>query len=354
MAKYYGVGGLRKGKVGNEKYYLRNNKNFIQEAKKYIPINSNWLTKEEFKNYILSLLQQGIPQVYVLEQLPEEIYPDALIFVQNQQGTSVYVDKEGIRTKINIGGGGEGEDAVDIVDNVPEEPKNNTIYFVNNNANKEKKIDKKQLKDTPLECDIYVCDNNVLRKVEVDYTEALNEAKAYTDEKVLSLSAAEIVTSLPAEMVENKLYFNTRSSSLSQDYYYVYTKQNGQQYYLGEMQHHPGSNKQLWFKQVFMVLAQSYPLTPMILSLNYYLPNSFEATYEEVWNYLGELGCVDENHLYPVGGYYGGGVFCGIFKTGAETYKRIGYTLLKSNGLDISWFDKSTKLQITSTVIKIL
>ena len=45
MAKYFGVGGLRKGKVGNEKYYLRSNKNFIQEAKKYIPINSNWLTK---------------------------------------------------------------------------------------------------------------------------------------------------------------------------------------------------------------------------------------------------------------------------------------------------------------------
>ena len=87
--------------------------------------------------------------------------------MQNQQGTSVYVDKEGIRTKINIGGGGEGEDAVDIVNNIPEEPKNNTIYFVNNNANKESKINKKELKDTPLECDIYVCDNNILRKIEV-------------------------------------------------------------------------------------------------------------------------------------------------------------------------------------------
>ena len=354
MAKYYGIGGLRKGKVGNEKYYLRNNKNFIQEAKKYIPINSNWLTKEEFKNYILSLLQQGIPQVYVLEQLPEEIYPDALIFVQNQQGTSVYVDKEGIRTKINIGGGGEGEDAVDIVNNVPQEPKNNTIYFVNNNANKESKIDKKQLKDTPLECDIYVCDNNVLRKIDVDYTEVLNQAKAYTDEKVLSASGAEVVTSLPAEMTENKLYFATRTQYLIEDNYYVSIKQNGQLYHLGHIEHYPASKKVLYIKQVFMIIPQRYPQPGMYLSLNYYLPNPFEATYDEVWNYLGELGCVDENHLYPVGGYYGAGVFCGIFKTGAETYKRIGYTLLQSNGLDTGWFDNGGRFVMTSTVIKIL
>ena len=354
MAKYYGIGGLRKGKVGNEKYYLRNNKNFIQEAKKYIPINSNWLTKEEFKNYILSLLQQGIPQVYVLEQLPEEIYPDALIFVQNQQGTSVYVDKEGIRTKINIGGGGEGEDAVDIVNNVPQEPKNNTIYFVNNNANKEKKIDKKELKDTPLECDIYVCDNNILRKIEVDYTEVLNQAKAYTDEKILSASGAEVVTSLPAEMKENKLYYVTKSSSLSQDFYYVYIKQNGQLYYLGEMQHYPGSNKKLWFKQVFMEIDQGFPNPNIHLSLNYYFPNSFEATYDEIWNYLGEIGCNNEKHLYPVGGYYGGSVFIGIFKTGAETYKRIGYTILNGSSLRTSYFDNSTDLKITTTVVKLL
>ena len=354
MAKYYGIGGLRKGKVGNEKYYLRNNKNFIQEAKKYIPINSNWLTKEEFKNYILSLLNEGIPQIYIVEELPEEIYPDALIFVQNQQGTSVYVDKEGIRTKINIGGGGEGGDAVDIVNNVPQEPKNNTIYFVNNNANKEKKIDKKELKDTPLECDIYVCDNNVLRKVDVDYTEVLNQAKAYTDEKILSASGAEVVTSLPAEMTENKLYFATRTQYLIEDNYYVSIKQNGQLYHLGHIEHYPASKKVLYIKQVFMVLSQSYPLLPMYLSLNYYLPNPFEATYEEIWNYLGELGCVDENHLYPVGGHYGSSIFCGIFKTGAETYKRIGYTLFNSKGLDTNWFDKSTKLTITSTVIKLV
>ena len=156
MAKYFGVGGLRKGKVGNEKYYLRSNKNFIQEAKKYIPINSNWLTKEEFKNYVLSLLDEGVPQVYVLNELPEEKYLYALIFVQNQQGTSIYVDKEGIRTQINIGG--DDNDAVDIVDEIPENARNNTIYFVNqpDSKNKNKNV---------AEYDLYVCENNELKQI---------------------------------------------------------------------------------------------------------------------------------------------------------------------------------------------
>lgn len=350
MGKIYGICDFRRGKIGDLVFRKVADKNIVSEKANYYPVNSSWLKKEEFKKYVLSLLNEGIPQIYLLQELPEEIYPYALIFLQNGGKTDVYVDKEGKRTLINLEGGGEATDAVDIVNNVPQDPKNNTIYFVNNNANKEKK----ELKDTPLECDIYVCDNNVLRKVEVDYTEALNEAKAYTDEKVLSLSGAEIVTSLPAEMVENKLYFVTRSSSLSQDFFYVYIKQNGQLYYLGEIQHYPGSNKKLWFKQVFMIIPQSFPNPILTVSLNYYLPNSFEATYEEIWNYLGELGCVDKNHLYPVAGYYGSGVFCGIFKTGAETYKRIGYTMLSGSNINTSYFEKSTKLQITSTVIKIL
>lgn len=158
MAEYDFTAGPRKGKVYKEKYYLRNNKNFIQEAKKYIPINSQWLTKEQFKNYILSLLDKGIPQIYVLEELPEELFPYALIFVQNEEGTSIYVDKEGIRTQINIGE--DDYDAVDIADEVPEEPRNNTIYFVNQpeNKNKDKNV---------AEYEIYVCDNNELKKIEL-------------------------------------------------------------------------------------------------------------------------------------------------------------------------------------------
>ena len=89
-----------------------------------------WLTKEEFKNYILSLLDKGIPQIYVVEELPEDLFPYALIFVQNEEENSIYVDKEGIRTEIEIGGD-DNYDAVDIVNEVPEEPRDNTVYFVN-------------------------------------------------------------------------------------------------------------------------------------------------------------------------------------------------------------------------------
>lgn len=158
MAEYDFTAGPRKGKVYKEKYYLRNNKNFIQEAKKYIPINSQWLTKEQFKNYVLSLLDKGIPQIYVLEELPEDLFPYALIFVQNEDKTSIYVDKEGIRTEINIGD--NDYDAVDIANEVPQEPRNNTIYFVNQpeNKNKEKNV---------AEYEIYVCDNDELKKIEL-------------------------------------------------------------------------------------------------------------------------------------------------------------------------------------------
>ena len=161
MADYEFTAGPRKGKVYKEKYYLRNNKNFIQEAKKYIPINSQWLTKEEFKNYILSLLDKGIPQIYVLKELPEELYPYALIFVQNEEENSIYVDKEGIRTEIEIGGD-DNYDAVDIVNEVPEEPRDNTVYFVNDDQ-----VNKNKDKNENLDCDIYVCDNNELRKVTI-------------------------------------------------------------------------------------------------------------------------------------------------------------------------------------------
>ena len=291
MAKYYGVGGLRKGKVGNEKYYLRNNKNFIQEAKKYIPINSNWLTKEEFKNYILSLLQQGIPQVYVLEQLPEEIYPDALIFVQNQQGTSVYVDKEGIRTKINIGGGGEGEDAVDIVNNIPEEPKNNTIYFVNNNANKESKIDKKELKDTPLECDIYVCDNNILRKIEVkgiDIPELPQIKQVVNDITTYSLKNI-----YNTNLTANKL--------LGTDANGIITTVEG------------GTTPHLYLHHFYYDKQGAGELNFVI-----YNTKSTSMSLVDIFNFLNSIGCNAEGKVYPASGNMANGsVVVGIY---ASTY----------------------------------
>lgn len=168
MAEYDFIAGPRKGKVWKEKYYLRNNKNFIQEAKKYIPINSQWLTKEEFKNYIISLLDKGIPQIYVLQELPEELFPYALIFVQNEGKTNIYVDKEGIRTEINIGEGNY--DAVNVVKNLPQDLQNNVIYYSENKID-EQNVLKKGLKLDEQKSYIYVCEDEEIKQVipNVDY-----------------------------------------------------------------------------------------------------------------------------------------------------------------------------------------
>ena len=109
MGKYHGIGGFRIGKVGNERYYLRKSSNVVAVAKPYRAINSQWIKQEEFKEYILSLLNVAIPQVYLLDALPEEIFPYALLFVQNENALGVYLDKDGVRTQLQLGGGGGSE-----------------------------------------------------------------------------------------------------------------------------------------------------------------------------------------------------------------------------------------------------
>lgn len=179
MAKYFGVGGLRKGIVGKEKYYLKSNKNFIQEASKYIPVNSAWVKKEEFKDYVLSLLNEGVPQIYILDNLPQVINPYALLFVKNGDKRDVYVDENGQRTKIEISGeGGGGNDGVDVVNEIPANPQNNTIYFVNKAVTRNESV-----------CDIYVYENDTLKKVNIDFTQVLNQAKTYTDTQCSNFEA---------------------------------------------------------------------------------------------------------------------------------------------------------------------
>ena len=261
MAKYFGVGGLRKGKVGNEKYYLRSNKNFIQEAKKYIPINSNWLTKEEFKNYVLSLLDEGIPQVYVLNELPEEKYLYALIFVQNQQGTSIYVDKEGIRTQINIGG--DDNDAVDIVDEIPENARNNTIYFVNqpDSKNKNKNV---------AEYDLYVCENNELKQIVLK-----GEDSPYVTQAVDNLTSKSL-----------KLVYK----SLLPANYNVVTDKDG--YVIFEPKTH-------LYVQNFHGEHNTYGTVTFMV----YTTISTKLTNTQLGEYLFSLNCTSSNYLFPAAGY---------------------------------------------------
>lgn len=129
MGKYHGVGGLRVGKVGNERYYLRKTSNIVAVAKPYKAINSQWIKQEEFKEYILSLLTLSIPQVYVLDALPEELYPYALLFVQEGNFTDVYLDKDGERTHLLIEGGGGGF-----------EPTESQLAAMNSGINTEKRL----------------------------------------------------------------------------------------------------------------------------------------------------------------------------------------------------------------------
>lgn len=163
MSKYFGVDGKKVGKVGGEKYYIDKGENIVQKSNKYYPVNSTLLKRKKFKEYVLSLFDEGIPQIYVLDELPEELYPYALLFVKNgEENYKVYVDKEEVRTEIKLGE--DDYDAVDIVNNVPEEPRNNTVYFVNQpeNKNKEKNV---------AEYEIYVCDNDELKKIELKGTD---------------------------------------------------------------------------------------------------------------------------------------------------------------------------------------
>lgn len=172
MAKYKGVGGCRIGKVGNERYYLRKRENEVSVSTRYIAINSQWIKKEEFKEYILSLLIETIPQIYVLEELPEQLYPYALIFVQTEEEVEVYVDKEGIRTKINLEGPSSDYDAVDVVQELPENPRNNVIYLKQDNAD---------TNDPPVYT-MYVSENDTLTKIDLGSVEISGTAPIKVDE----------------------------------------------------------------------------------------------------------------------------------------------------------------------------
>lgn len=168
MGKIYGICDFRRGKIGDLVFRKVADKNIISEKANYYPVNSAWLKKQEFKNYVLSLLNEGIPQVYVLNELPEEIYPYALIFIQNQGGTSIYVDKDGVRTEIQIGS--SANDTVNVVENLPQDLQNNVIYYSENKINKQKILEK-GLKLDEQKSYVYVYENDEIKQVipNVDY-----------------------------------------------------------------------------------------------------------------------------------------------------------------------------------------
>lgn len=168
MGKTYGICDFRRGKVGKLVFRKVADKNIISEKPNYYPVNSAWLKKEEFKKYVLSLLDEGIPQIYVLKELPEELYPYALIFVQNEEQNTIYVDKEGIRTEIKIGD--NNYDAVNVVENVPQNLNNNVIYYSENQID-EQVVLKNGLKLDKQKSYTYVYEDEKIKQVvpNVDY-----------------------------------------------------------------------------------------------------------------------------------------------------------------------------------------
>lgn len=278
MAKYYYTSGKRKGKVYQEFYYTLNGQQIVNKKVNYCPVNTKWLSKEEFKNYILDLIREEYPNYLVVDELPEQL-EDHLIYLLSDN-ESLVSDQYAVHVK-------QGD--------------NN--YFL-----------------------------------------------GYIKKTSSSGGGAEIVNYLPDEMEEGKLYFVTRSSSLSQDFFYVYIKQNGQLYYLGEMQHHPGSNKQLWFKRVAIYNSSSNT----VVYMNYYLPNPFDATFTEIWNYLGEIGCVNVSNGYPAGGQQGNFTVSYIYRMGSETNKKIGYAVKTNSAVSTGQIPNNSTTTITSTVIQIL
>lgn len=171
MGKYYSAGGSRIGKVGQEVYEIKNGTNIVRLKNSYIPVNNAWIKREGFKEYVLSLLEVGIPQIYVLDELPEKLYPYALLFVKNGETRDIYVDKDFTRTKINVGEGEEGNyDAVNVVENLPQDLEENVIYYSENKINQQRAL-KKGFKLEEQKSYIYVYEDEELKQVipNVDY-----------------------------------------------------------------------------------------------------------------------------------------------------------------------------------------
>lgn len=154
MSKYFGVDGKKVGKVGEEKYYIDKGENIVQKSNKYYPVNSTLLKRKKFKEYVLSLFDEGIPQIYVLDELPEELYPYALLFVKDgEEKYKVYVDKEEVRTEIKLGGGSLN---YLFVDELPQKLDIDTIYFLRETGPYEN-----------VYYDVYIYDEEELRHVEI-------------------------------------------------------------------------------------------------------------------------------------------------------------------------------------------
>lgn len=90
-----------------EFYYIRNRQNIVAKSNLYCPVNTKWLSRDEFKAYILQIMKGECWDIQIVSDLPEDIFNKTLYFVVNGDLYDIYADNEDQRVELKVGGGSE-------------------------------------------------------------------------------------------------------------------------------------------------------------------------------------------------------------------------------------------------------
>lgn len=93
MAKYIYTHGKRRGKVYQEFYYTLNGEQIVNKKTFYCPVNTKWLSRVEFRDYILQVIRDYYPNYLIVNELPEQLEPHIIYFLEHvNEDQSVYYD----------------------------------------------------------------------------------------------------------------------------------------------------------------------------------------------------------------------------------------------------------------------
>lgn len=85
--------GYRKGVVYQEFYCVINGQSMVQKRNLYCPVNTKWLSRVEFREYILQVIKGYYPNYLVVSELPEELEDHIIYFVETlHEGDDIYYD----------------------------------------------------------------------------------------------------------------------------------------------------------------------------------------------------------------------------------------------------------------------
>lgn len=91
MAKYIYTHGKREGVVYNEYYYMRNGENIVGKRNLYVPVNTKWLSRPEFKAYIIQVIGEDYPNYKIVDNLPQELEKHTIYYVEDKDNPDHYV-----------------------------------------------------------------------------------------------------------------------------------------------------------------------------------------------------------------------------------------------------------------------